>query len=107
MRDERWERDTLFLVFEEDFRFTEHEDPEPVMVKAGRLQEVVGEMPEDEADQPRVPLDASNTVTGPGLHMKKQTVQLTAIAVFRVPVCSPSYSMCFPGCLMECTGVYS
>ena len=72
LRDERWERDTLFLVFEEDFRFTEHEDPEPVTVKAGSLQEVVGEMPEDEADQARVPLDASNTVTGPGLHMKNK-----------------------------------
>ena len=68
MRDERWERDTLFLVFEEDFRFSEHEDPEPVMVKAGSLQEVVGQMAEDEADQERVPLDASSTVTGPGLH---------------------------------------
>ena len=72
MRDERWERDTLLLVFEEDFRFTETEDPEPVTVKSQSLQEVVGEMPEDEAEQPRVPLDASNTVTGPSLHMKNK-----------------------------------
>lgn len=29
MTDERWEMDTLFLVFEEDFRFRENEERTP------------------------------------------------------------------------------
>ena len=59
MRDERWEADTLFLVFEEDYRFTEEED-EPVLVKPSGLQEVVGEVQPASGDQPTVPLDGDN-----------------------------------------------
>lgn len=66
MRDERWEPDTLFLVFEEDYRFAENDDPEPVVVKARGLQEVVGEMHED-AEETRVPLGADNKVAPPWL----------------------------------------
>ena len=46
MRLPCWEKDTLFLVFEEDFRFEpEGEDSEPVFTKAATLQEVVGQPP--------------------------------------------------------------
>ena len=38
-----WEDDTMFMVFEEDFRFEpENEDDEPQMVPAAAFQEVVG-----------------------------------------------------------------
>ena len=45
MRDPRWEPDTLFLVFEEDFRFEEHEDDigERTFAKANDLQEWGGQ----------------------------------------------------------------
>ena len=37
-----WEEDTLFMIFEEDFRFEpEGEDVEPVFVSASTFQEVV------------------------------------------------------------------
>lgn len=41
MIDERWEEDTLFLVFEEDFRFRPDEDPPPPSepIQAARLAE--------------------------------------------------------------------
>ena len=58
INDERWEPDTLFLVFEEDFRFAADDDPEPQLMKAGRLQEVVGEIEVDDTE--RVLLDANN-----------------------------------------------
>ena len=58
MRDERWEQDTLFLVFEEDFRFT-NDDVEPCFVKGCNLQEVVGEAPSGQHVS-QVPLDADN-----------------------------------------------
>ena len=62
MRDPRWEPDTLFLVFEEDFRFEEHEEGvgEPTFMKAKGLQEVVGEVDELETERPRVPLNFTN-----------------------------------------------
>ena len=59
MRDPRWEPDTLFMVFEEDFRFTGEADAEPEVIKASKLQEVVGETDEPE-ERERVPLDDSN-----------------------------------------------
>ena len=59
MRDPRWEPDTLFMVFEEDFRFTGEADSEPEVIKASKLQEVVGETDEPE-ERERVPLDDSN-----------------------------------------------
>ena len=41
-----WEPDTLFLIFEEDFRFEpENEDREPSFIKGSVLQEVVGAPP--------------------------------------------------------------
>ena len=58
INDERWEPDTLFLVFEEDFRFAADDDPETQLMKAGRLQEVVGEIEVDDTE--RVLLDANN-----------------------------------------------
>ena len=107
MRDERWETDTLFLVFEEDLCFAEIDDPEPVMVKALSLQEVVGEMPDEEADQPWVPLDASNTVTGPGLHMKDKQCSRPPLLYSECQCVDIHIACVFPGCFMECTGVYS
>ena len=64
MREPRWERDTLFLVFEEDYRFTE-DNLRPAVMKASGLQEVVGDTPTDTEDEPRVPLDWSNTAAPP------------------------------------------
>ena len=64
--DGRWEPDTIFLIFEEDFRFTESEGSAPVFVKVKGLQEVVGEVDEEDDDaRAQVPLDASSTVTSP------------------------------------------
>ena len=64
MRDPRWERDTLFLVFEEDYRFTP-DDVEPNVMKASQLQEVVGESPPAGDDETRVPLGADNKAAPP------------------------------------------
>ena len=64
MQDPRWERDTLFMVFEEDFRFTPH-DAEPSVMKASGLQEVVNEDPAATAGGERVPLASGNTVALP------------------------------------------
>ena len=64
MRDPRWERDTLFMVFEEDFRFTA-DDLEPVVMKTTGLQEVVGDASAQGDDAPHVPLDGSNTAAPP------------------------------------------
>ena len=61
MRDPRWEPDTLFMVFEEDFRFTLH-DAEPNVMKASGLQEMFNEQPAANDSGQRVPLDATNTV---------------------------------------------
>ena len=61
MRDPRWEPDTLFMVFEEDFRFTPH-DAEPNVMKASGLQEMFNEQPAANDSGERVPLDATNTV---------------------------------------------
>ena len=71
-RDERWETDTLFMVFEEDYRFAEFDDPEPVMIKGSTLQEVVGEMPPAATYGPEIPLQDSSNVTGPVLKTKRQ-----------------------------------
>ena len=44
MRNICWEDDTLFLIFEEDFRFEpENEDVEPSFVPASQFQEVPGQ----------------------------------------------------------------
>ena len=56
MRDPRWEPDTLFLVFEEDYRFTGDADAEPEVIKGSSLQKVVGETEEPEVERERVPL---------------------------------------------------
>ena len=64
MQDPRWERDTLFMVFEEDFRFTPH-DAEPSVMKASGLQEVLNEDPAATAGGERVPLASGNTVALP------------------------------------------
>ena len=72
MRDERWEPDTLFMVFEEDYRFAEFDDPEPVMIKGSALQEVVGEMPPGATAGPEGPLEDSSNVTGPALNTGRQ-----------------------------------
>ena len=54
-----WELDTLFLVFEEDYRFEpEDEDTEPQFVKASGLQEVVG-VPGVEGVGPSTPMSSS------------------------------------------------
>ena len=65
MQDPRWEPDTLFLVFEEDIRFEEHEAGagEPTFLKAKGLQEVVGEVDEPVDDQVRVPLGFTKAAT--------------------------------------------
>lgn len=66
MRDPRWESDTLFLIFEEDFRFTEHDEGETVFVKPKEFQEVVNEREyEEQQERTRVPLDFKNTVASP------------------------------------------
>ena len=69
MCDKRWEEDTLFLVFEEDFRFTNDDDSEPVFIKARQLQEVVGEEApeEDLSGRKKVPIGFSNKVHGTSL----------------------------------------
>ena len=72
MRDERWETDTLFMVFEEDYRFAEFDDPEPVMLKGSTVQEVMGEMPAAATCGPEGPLGDSSNVTGPLLNTKRQ-----------------------------------
>ena len=64
MRDQRWEPDTVFLVFEEDYRFAADDDLEPVVVKARTLQEVVGEVVDD-APETRVPLGAEGRASPP------------------------------------------
>ena len=65
MRKTQWEPDTLFLVFEEDIRFEEHEAGagEPTFLKAKGLQEVVGEVDEPVDDQVRVPLGFTKAAT--------------------------------------------
>ena len=62
MRDPRWEPDTLFLVFEEDFRFEEHEDDigERTFAKANDLQEWGGQKNELAEIRKRVPLTSTN-----------------------------------------------
>ena len=64
MVDKRWEPDTLFLIFEEDYRFESGCDREPVLVPVAQLQEVVGEAPValPQGDAPRVPLGFRNPV---------------------------------------------
>ena len=66
MCDPRWEKDTLFLVFEEDFRFSEDEFDEPEFIKAKTLQEVVGEEPEpaEKTGRTKMPIGFSNKASG-------------------------------------------
>ena len=80
MQDERWEPDTLFLVFEEDFRFSPHDEPEPVVIKASGLQEVVGEPNDATSPTEKTPIGASNSVTQPLIfcfYSKQQTTCMT------------------------------
>ena len=48
-----WEEDTLFMIFEEDFRFEpEEEDVEPICVPASELQEVLNQPHAGDAPKP-------------------------------------------------------
>ena len=75
--DKRWEPDTLFLIFEEDFRFTESDTSAPVLVKKTKLQEVVGSPDEEDPNAvATTPVDASSTEALPYLvhfYIKKRS----------------------------------
>ena len=94
MADTRWEPDTIFLIFEEDFRFARNDDPEPQLVKARGLQEVVGEENPVDPDVVRTPIGAHNSVALPlvffctrlgGLqHSYPYTVEPTATVMMHI-----------------------
>ena len=97
MCDKRWEEDTLFLVFEEDFRFTNDDDSEPVFIKARQLQEVVGEEEpsEDLSGRKKVPIGFSNKVHGTSLVCFLLVVWLQQYTIFKQLSSPPLLQTCF------------
>ena len=85
-----WEEDTLFMIFEEDFRFEpEEEDMESTVVSTSEFQEVVGQYPED----------ATAPSTGGATQFRVASLSSDGVVAFSNRWCQISTTVCVRDCV--------